>query len=403
MATILLRSGATGATGVANRPLTNLEIDTNFSNINTEIVNKLDSSSYTAADVLTKIKTVDGTGSGLDADLLDGLNAVSGATGASIVSRDSSGNFSSNQITAAQFVGPLYLGIADAIVFEGSTADAFETTLTVTDPTADRTITFPNATGTVVVSGVGGAITNDMLAGSIANSKLANSSITIDGNVVALGGSLTIGAGLVSANNTWTGTQTFIDNKLLFVDNVDNTKALALQISNIATGTIRTLTAPNADGTIAIGQQVLTTSAVTFASETISGNSQINSLGVGTTASGTAGQIRATDNIIGYFTSDNRLKENIVQIDSALDKISKIKGVMFDWTDEYISSQGGEDGYFIRKHDTGVIAQDIESVLPEVVATNADGYKAVQYEKIIGLLIEGIKELKNEINSLKSN
>jgi hypothetical protein len=118
MASLTLRLGATGATGVKNAPLTNAEIDTNFTNINTEVGTKLDSSSYTAADVLTKIKTVDGTGSGLDADLLDGLNPVSGATGASIVSRDSSGNFSSNQITAAQFVGPLYLGTADTVVFE---------------------------------------------------------------------------------------------------------------------------------------------------------------------------------------------------------------------------------------------------------------------------------------------
>lgn len=101
MATILLRLGATGATGVKNTPLTNAEIDTNFSNLNTDIGTRLLSSDYTAADVLTKIKTVDGTGSGLDADVLDGLNAVSGATGASIVSRNSSGNFAAGTITAA--------------------------------------------------------------------------------------------------------------------------------------------------------------------------------------------------------------------------------------------------------------------------------------------------------------
>jgi hypothetical protein len=252
MASLTLRLGATGATGVKNAPLTNAEIDTNFTNINTEVGTKLASSSYTAADVLTKIKTVDGTGSGLDADLLDGLNPVSGATGASIVSRDSSGNFSSNQITAAQFVGPLYLGTADTVVFEGSTDNGFETTLTVTDPTADRTITFPDLTGTVVVSGAGGAITNDMLAGSIANAKLVNSSITIDGNAVSLGGSVSI----TGADLTWSGTQTFIDNKLLIVDNIDTSKKLALQISNIATGTTRTLTVADSNGTIATREWV---------------------------------------------------------------------------------------------------------------------------------------------------
>lgn len=252
MATLTLRLGATGATGVKNAPLTNTEIDNNFKNLNTEVGTKLASADYTASDILTKIKTVDGTGSGLDADLLDGLNAVSGATGASIVSRDSSGNFATNQITATQLIGPLYLGTADTIVFEGSTNDGFETTLTVIDPTADRTISLPNASGTIVVSGVGGAITNDMLAGSISNDKLVNSSITIDGNAVALGGSVSI----TGANLTWTGTQTFIDNKFLVADNLDTTKKLALQISNITTGTTRTLTAPDASGTIATREWV---------------------------------------------------------------------------------------------------------------------------------------------------
>jgi hypothetical protein len=252
MAEITLRLGATGATGVKNAPLTNAEIDANFSNINDELTDKLDSSSYTANDILTKIKTVDGTGSGLDADLLDGLNAVSGATGASIVSRDSSGNFAANQITATQLIGSLYLGTTNTIIFEGSTDNGSETILTVTDPTADRTITLPDLSGTVVVSGAGGAITNDMLAGSITNSKLVNSSITIDGNAVSLGGSVSI----TGADLTWTGTQTFRDNKFLVVDDVDNTKKLALQISNISTGTTRTLTVADANGTIATREWV---------------------------------------------------------------------------------------------------------------------------------------------------
>lgn len=252
MAEITLRLGATGATGVKNAPLSNAEIDTNFTNLNDELATKLDATEYNAADVLLKIKTVDGSGSGLDADLLDGLNAVSGATGASIVSRDSSGNFAANQITAAQLIGPVYLGASGTIVFEGATDDSYETTLTVVDPTADRTITFPNVTGTVVTTGDTGTVTNTMLAGSIANAKLANSSITIDGNAVSLGGSVSI----TGADLTWTGTQTFRDNKFLVVDDIDNTKKLALQISNITTGTTRTLTAPDANGTIATREWV---------------------------------------------------------------------------------------------------------------------------------------------------
>ena len=76
---------------------------------------------------------------------------------------------------------------------------------------------------------------------------------------------------------------------------------------------------------------------------------------------------------------------------------------MFDWTDDYIQKRGGEDGFFIRKQDTGVIAQQIEEVLPEVVVTRDNGYKAVKYEKLVGLIIQAINELQIEVESLKKS
>lgn len=95
MATITLRS-------IKGSPLTLEEVDANFTNINTELGLKLNTSAFTTTELLTRIKTVDGVGSGLDADLLDGLNAsVSHLAGTStIVARDSTGNFSANVITA---------------------------------------------------------------------------------------------------------------------------------------------------------------------------------------------------------------------------------------------------------------------------------------------------------------
>lgn len=93
MAVIVLRS-------VKGSPLTIAEADANFTNLNTEVGLKLDTTSYTAADVLTKIKTVDGASSGLDADLLDGLNSSSSDTTGNTVVTRSSGNFSAGTITA---------------------------------------------------------------------------------------------------------------------------------------------------------------------------------------------------------------------------------------------------------------------------------------------------------------
>ena len=130
---------------------------------------------------------------------------------------------------------------------------------------------------------------------------------------------------------------------------------------------------------------------------------QFISLGVGTAASGVLGAIRAIDEVTAYYTSDERLKENIVSIDNALNKIKQLKGVMFDWKDDIIAERGGEDGYFVRKHDTGIIAQDVEKVLPEVVVEKQNGYKAVRYEKLAGLIIQAINELANEVEKLKKD
>lgn len=127
------------------------------------------------------------------------------------------------------------------------------------------------------------------------------------------------------------------------------------------------------------------------------------SLGVGTAASNVMGEIRATNNITAYYSSDIRLKENIKNIDNAIMKLSSINGVEFDWTDDYIERHGGEDGYFIRKHDVGVIAQEIAMVLPETVATRGDGIMAVRYDKIIALLIEAVKDLSKQVEDLKAS
>ena len=93
MAVIVLRS-------VKGSPLTIAEADANFTNLNTEVGTKLDAATYTAADVLTKLLTVDGSGSGIDADLLDGRNSSTSNTVNTVVHRDSSGDFSAGTITA---------------------------------------------------------------------------------------------------------------------------------------------------------------------------------------------------------------------------------------------------------------------------------------------------------------
>ena len=121
---------------------------------------------------------------------------------------------------------------------------------------------------------------------------------------------------------------------------------------------------------------------------------------VGTPVSaGTVGIGLFTNDVISYYSSDKRLKENITPIPWALDKVMAINGVYFDWielTDEQRKTIHPNKG-----RDIGIIAQEIEAVLPEVVTTRDTGYKAVKYEKIVALLIEAIKEQQSEIESIK--
>jgi hypothetical protein len=108
-----------------------------------------------------------------------------------------------------------------------------------------------------------------------------------------------------------------------------------------------------------------------------------------------SGNFSTTGDITAFATSDGRLKINIEKIDNALDKISKISGVKYNWNEL-------AEGKDITKREAGVIAQEIKEVLPEVVVERDNGYLAVQYERLVPLLIEAIKELKQEVETLKN-
>jgi trimeric autotransporter adhesin len=105
------------------------------------------------------------------------------------------------------------------------------------------------------------------------------------------------------------------------------------------------------------------------------------------------GTIKATDDIVAYASSDERLKNNIKPIENPLEKINNISGNTFDWNEEK------QDIY--KGKDYGVVAQEIEKILPELVHTKESGFKSVKYDKIIPLLIEGIKDLNKEVIELK--
>jgi hypothetical protein len=296
------------------------------------------------------------------------------------------------------------------------------TNLTINPGNATVTGTGPSLTlqsGNGLTTGAGGAI--NITAGNGTGTNQNGGTVTISGGIptgtgtseillrtnnttrltvntsgtIIIPGNMTVGT---ITSGTWNGTAVgtgFGGTGLTSIGSANqilgvNTGGSALEYKTVTAGT-GVIVTPSANTiTISLPQAVNTTS-----------NVEIGSLGVGTPASGTAGEIRATNNITAYYSSDKRLKENIQPIDNALQKVGKISGVMFDWSDDYIQKHGGEDGYFIRKHDVGVIAQEVEEIMPEIVATREDGYKALRYERLVPLLIEAIKELKAEIDQLK--
>ena len=107
-----------------------------------------------------------------------------------------------------------------------------------------------------------------------------------------------------------------------------------------------------------------------------------------------AGDFSCIGDITAFATSDGRLKINVDTLDNALNKIDSISGVTYNWNDLAV----GKDQ---TKREVGVIAQEIQKVLPEAVIERDNGYLAVQYERLIPLLIEAIKELKQEVDTLK--
>ena len=104
------------------------------------------------------------------------------------------------------------------------------------------------------------------------------------------------------------------------------------------------------------------------------------------------GQIASTDNITAYYSSDISLKDNLRPIDNALFKVNQIAGYEFDWNEK--SHQIQQD----KGHDVGLVAQEVEKVLPEVIQIREDGIKAIAYEKVVPLLVESVKELSQKVD-----
>lgn len=298
--------------------------------------------------------------------LANGRTTATSSNGANtIVLRDAAGDFSADVITANGFVGPV-TGSATSL----ATARNFQ----ISGGATAANVSFDgSAAVNLNVTAMNASVIN---TGVISNSYTTAASANGASTIVARDASGNFSANTITA--TLNGSASQVTNAL--------TAGTGITYSSGTTYN------GSAAITISIPQAVGTTS-----------NVQFGSFGVGTAASGTSGEIRATNNITAYFSSDIKFKENIRPIDGALDKVVAIGGKYFDWKDDYIAEHGGEDGYFVQKSDFGVVAQDVQAAFPQAVRARPDGSLAVDYEKLSALAFAAIVELKAEIDKLKGN
>jgi hypothetical protein len=180
-------------------------------------------------------------------------------------------------------------------------------------------------------------------------------------------------AGDITINST--GTATIAANSVAL-----GTDTTGDYVATITAGTGVTSTgATTGEGiahTISIGQSVATSASPTFAGLTING------------------AITATGDITAYYTSDKRHKNNIQIIPNALEKVRTLNGVTWEWNDDVNEVTKSTP-------KTGLIAQEVQSVLPEVVIEKVDGFLGLDYSKMMGLMVEAIKEQQLHIEKLQ--
>lgn len=275
--------------------------------------------------------------------------ATSANTASAIVARDASGDFSAGTITATLNGNATNVSGTVAVANGGTGQTTYTNGQLLIGNSTGNTLTKATLT-----AGTGVTVTNG--SGSI---TIANGGVT--SAVAGTGISVSGATGAVTITNSGVTSLTGTSNQI-------------------------TVSASTGSVTLSTPQSIGTASSVQF-----------GSLGVGTAASGTSGEIRATNNITAYY-SDDRLKTRLGKIENALDKLCALNGFYYE-ANETAQALGYE-----AHREVGVSAQEMQGVMPEIVvpAPIDNKYLTVRYERALPLVVEAIKELRAEVKAIKA-
>jgi hypothetical protein len=329
--------------------------------------------------------------------IITGVSSVAGRTGAvTLTASDVSLDNVTNESKATMFTNPTFTGVT-------TTANISASSITATSLSLSGALTVGSLSGVSALNSVSlGATTPSSGAFTTLS---ASGAVTISGGSVSLSNAtnnrVTWGMNGVAAPSL---TSYSSGVKIVLYDNVGASSTgytLGIDSSTMFFTTDTT----SSGGFKMYGGTTL------YSQTNSSGLYVATSLGVGTAASGTTGEGRFTNAITAYY-SDERLKQKINTIENALDKIDQLTGFLYVENDLARSL-----GFNNPNVQTALSAQDVKRVQPEVVkpapfdiaqrddgteySKSGENYLTVDYEKLIPLLVEGIKELRREINQLK--
>jgi hypothetical protein len=250
-----------------------------------------------------------------------------------------------------------------------------------------------NVGGSLSVAGVstftglldanGGATIDNIRIGVAGDNEIDTSTgnLTID----SAGGTTTLDDN-VSITGTATVTGLLDANGGASIDNIQ----IGITGDNEIDTSTGNLTIDSAGGTTTLDDNVSVTGTLSVSSTlSVNGNTTLgNDSGDITTVNG---ELRVTGDITAFYTSDQRFKDNIQPIENPLAKVISISGNTYSWNEK-----SGKEG-----NDVGVIAQEVLEVLPEAVTTRDNGYLAVDYQRLVPLLVEAIKELSGKVEYLE--